>query len=209
MWDTPGFGDSARLARRMKQQGNPIGWFLSQVWDRFRDRAFFLSQQVVRNVRDQADIVLYLANASESPQDAGYLAAELAILEWIGKPVIVLINQTGRPRPRDEEQAEEALWRAALASHSFIRAVTTFDAFARCWVQEIVLFDLVGSRSSGSAPTRRGDASSTRGRHGVWPSSTKRCRHSPPRSPRRPAIANRFRKAAPPTRCAGSAAASV
>jgi predicted GTPase len=40
LWDTPGFGDSARLARRLAQQGNPVGWFLSQVWDRFRDRAF-------------------------------------------------------------------------------------------------------------------------------------------------------------------------
>ena len=52
LWDTPGFGDSARQARRLAQQGNPIGWFLSQVWDRFRDRAFFLSQRVVSNVRD-------------------------------------------------------------------------------------------------------------------------------------------------------------
>jgi len=145
VWDTPGFGDSARLGRRLTQQGNPIGWFLSQVWDRFRDRAFFLSQQVVRNVRDQADVVLYLVNASESPEDAGYLAPELSILEWIGKPVVVLINQTGRPRPRDEEQAEEALWRAALEPRPIIRAVTTFDAFARCWVQEIGLFDLVGN----------------------------------------------------------------
>jgi len=151
VWDTPGFGDSARLARRLKQQGNPIGWFLSQVWDRFRDRAFYLSQQVVRNVRDQADVVLYLVNASESPQDAGYLASELAILEWVGKPVIVLINQTGRPRPRDEEQAEETVWREALGPHAIIRAVTTFDAFARCWVQEILLFDIVGN----ALPDRR------------------------------------------------------
>ena len=145
LWDTPGFGDSARLARRLAQQGNPIGWFLSQVWDRFRDRAFFLSQRVVFNVRDRADVVLYLVNASEAPQDAGYLQGELAILEWIGKPVIVLINQTGRPRPRDEEQAQEATWRAALGPRSIIRAVTTLDAFARCWVQEIVLFDLIGT----------------------------------------------------------------
>ena len=145
LWDTPGFGDSARLARRLGQQGNPVGWFLSQVWDRFRDRAFFLSQQAVRNVRDQADVVLYLVNASEAPEDAGYLAPELAVLEWIGKPVIVLINQTGRPRPRDEEQAEEAIWRTALGPRPIIRAVTTLDAFARCWVQEAALFDLVWS----------------------------------------------------------------
>src|SRR3954471_798860 len=33
LWDTPGFGDSARLARRLAQQGNPVGWFLGEVWD--------------------------------------------------------------------------------------------------------------------------------------------------------------------------------
>ena len=143
LWDTPGFGDSARLARRLGQQAQPVGWFLAQVWDRFRDRAFFLSQQVVRNVRDRADVVLYVVNASESPADAGYLAPELAILEWIGKPVIAVLNQTGHPRPRAEEQAEEAAWRAALGPRPLIRAVTTLDAFARCWVQEIALFDLV------------------------------------------------------------------
>jgi hypothetical protein len=67
----------------------------------------------------------------------------MAVLDWIGKPVIVLLNQTGRPRPRDEEQADEARWRSALGSHPTIRQVTTLDAFARCWVQEIALFDLV------------------------------------------------------------------
>ena len=113
------------------------------MWDRFRDRAFYLSQQAVRNVREQADAVLYLVNASEAPEDAGYLAPEMAVLDWIGKPVIVLLNQTGRPRPRDEEQADEARWRSALGSHPTIREVRTLDAFARCWVQEIALFDLV------------------------------------------------------------------
>jgi GTPase SAR1 family protein len=107
LWDTPGFGDSARLARRLRQQGNPIGWFMSQVWDRFRDQTFWLNQAAVRNTRDQADVVLYLVNAAEEPQDAGYLAPELSVLEWIGKPVIVLLNQTGPRRPRAQElQAE-------------------------------------------------------------------------------------------------------
>ena len=71
LWDTPGFGDSARLARRLAQQGNPVGWFLAEVWDRFRDRPFFLTQLAVRNVRDSADVVLYLVNAAEMPEDAG------------------------------------------------------------------------------------------------------------------------------------------
>ena len=73
LWDTPGFGDSARLAKRLRQQGNPIGWFMSQVWDRFSDQTFWLNQLAVRNTRDQADVVLYLVNAAEEPDDAGYL----------------------------------------------------------------------------------------------------------------------------------------
>jgi hypothetical protein len=115
LWDTPGFGDSVRLARRLRQQGNPIGWFLSQVWDRFRNQPFYLSQLAVRNVRDDADVVLYLVNASEAPADAGYLAPELEVLAWIGRPVVVLLNQTGRPRPRADEEADEARWRDRAA----------------------------------------------------------------------------------------------
>ncbi|HEX4886371.1 MAG TPA: DUF3482 domain-containing protein [Casimicrobiaceae bacterium] len=144
LWDTPGFGDSARLAKRLAQQGNPIGWFLSEVWDRFRDRAFYLSQQAVRNVREQADVVLYLVNATEAPGDAGYLDPEMRVLAWIGKPVVVLLNQTGRPRPRADERADEARWQQALGERAFVRAVVTMDAFARCWVQEIALLDAVG-----------------------------------------------------------------
>ncbi len=143
LWDTPGFGDSARLAQRLRQQGNPVGWFLSQVWDRFRDRPFWLTQRAVRNVRDQADVVLYLVNASEEPGDAGYLAPELAVLEWIGKPVIVLLNQTGPPRARADELADETRWRDWLARWAHVRELLTFDAFARCWVQEFTLFGAV------------------------------------------------------------------
>ncbi len=140
LWDTPGFGDSARLARRLRQQGNPIGWFLSEVWDRFRDRAFWLTQVAVRNVRDRADVVLYLVNAAEEPGDAGYLQPELAVLEWIGKPLIVLLNQTGPPHLRDDEALDETRWRGALAQWADVREVLTLDAFARCWVQERTLF---------------------------------------------------------------------
>jgi hypothetical protein len=140
LWDTPGFGDSVRLAKRLRQQDNPVGWFLAQVWDRFRDRPFWLTQQAVRNVRDQADVVLYLVNAAEAPGDAGYLAPELTVLAWIGKPVLVLLNQTGTPRERAEELAEEARWRDALAGWACVRDVLSLDAFARCWVQEFTLF---------------------------------------------------------------------
>ena len=58
--------------------------------------------------------MLYLVNAGEQPDDAGYVAPELEVLEWIGKPVIVLLNQTGPPRPRDEDALAETRWRDAL-----------------------------------------------------------------------------------------------
>jgi hypothetical protein len=144
LWDTPGLGDSARLAQRLKASGNPIGWFLSAVWDRWRDRPFWSSQQAIRNVRDHADVVLYLVNAAEDPANAGYVAPEMQILDWIGKPAIVLLNQVGEPRPRAVERAEEERWRAHLARHAVVRDVLTLDAFARCWVQEMVLLRAVG-----------------------------------------------------------------
>ncbi|WP_018076762.1 GTPase domain-containing protein [Thiobacillus denitrificans] len=143
LWDTPGFGNSARLLNRLKQHGNPIGWFLSAVWDRYTDRAFWLTQVAVRNVRDEADVILYLVNASELPEDAGYLAPELAVLEWIGKPVIVLLNQTGKPRPSEEELEDETRWRNAVKQWTVIRDVLPLDAFARCWVQELSLFSAI------------------------------------------------------------------
>lgn len=143
LWDTPGFGDSARLAKRLAQSGNPIGWFLSQVWDRWRDRAFWSSQQAVKNVREVADVVLYLVSAAEDPAQAGYVAPEMEILEWIGKPVVLLLNQVGPPRPAEEEQAEVQRWRAHVATRGIVREVLTLDAFARLWVQEFTLLDAV------------------------------------------------------------------
>ena len=114
LWDTPGFGDSVRLVRRLRQSEHPIGRFLSEVWDRWKDRPFWASQQAIRNTRDEADVLLYLVNASESIEAAGYVQPEMELLGWIGKPVVVLVNQLGAPRAGDVEAAEVARWRASL-----------------------------------------------------------------------------------------------
>lgn len=144
LWDTPGFGDSVRLLRRLAMAGNPIGWFLREVLDRYRDRPFWLSQQALRTARDEADVVLYLVNSSENPRDAGYLPAEMKILDWLGKPVVVLLNQLGPPRPAAEEQAEQGRWKQHLDQYPIVRAVLALDAFARCWVHERVFYETVG-----------------------------------------------------------------
>jgi GTPase SAR1 family protein len=144
LWDTPGFGDSVRLLRRLAQSGNPIGWFLREVYDRYRDRTFWLSQNALRTAKDAADVVLYLVNSSEHPRDAGYLPAEMKILEWLGKPVVVLLNQVGPPRPAAEELAEQASWKQHLAQYPIVREVLALDAFARCWVHERIFYEAVG-----------------------------------------------------------------
>jgi hypothetical protein len=145
VWDTPGFGDSVRLLNRLRMSGNPIGWVLTQVWDRFADRPFFCGQQAIRNVREESDVVLYLVNAAEDPKSAAYVQAELEILAWIGKPVLLLLNQMGPPRSREAEAADEAAWSAHLAAFVPARESVGLDAFARCWVQEDRLLAAVGT----------------------------------------------------------------
>jgi hypothetical protein len=155
LYDTPGFGDSLRLVRRLRQRAGPLGWFLGEVWDRWRDRPFWSSQQVLRHVRDDSDVVLYLVNASESPAAAGYVAPEMEMLAWIGKPVLVLLNQMGAPRAAAEEAADVQRWRAHVASSPLVRDVLPLDAFARCWVQEGVLLHAIERALDGDARMQR------------------------------------------------------
>jgi hypothetical protein len=152
LWDTPGFGDSARLARRLLQERRPLGWLLTEVWDKLRDRAWYSSQRAVRNVLEQADVVLYLVNASESPDDVGYLDAELQVLALAAKPVVVLLNQLGPPQSPAAEAAEVQRWRirvqrgdGSAAAPRGVVEVLAFDAFARCWVQEGTLLQAVAA----------------------------------------------------------------
>ena len=144
LWDTPGFGDSARLLKRLRANANPVGWLLTQVWDRFTDRPFFCSQRAIRNVSEESDVVLYLVNAAEEPAAAGYAEKELEILGWIGKPVVVLLNQMGPTRAREAQALEEERWSRHLAAHVTTREAIALDAFARCWVQEDRLLGVVG-----------------------------------------------------------------
>lgn len=144
LWDTPGFGNSVQLAKRLEGRANPVGWFLSEVWDRFTNKAFWLDQRAVRHIRDTASIVLYLVNVEEVPARSPYVPAEMKILSWIGKPVIVLLNQMGPPREAKLEAAEINVWRQSLAPYDFVKDVLPMDAFARCWVQESALFDAIG-----------------------------------------------------------------
>jgi GTPase Era involved in 16S rRNA processing len=143
LWDTPGFGDSELLAKRMSQAGNPIGWFMSEVWDRLQNRAFWYSQRAVRHILDESDVVLYLVNASENPADIAYLDAELKVLDLIGKPVVVLLNQVGELKTYELAEVELQRWKVRVAKAKCVKDVLLLDAFTRCWVQEGRLLEAV------------------------------------------------------------------
>ncbi len=140
LWDTPGFGDSARLLARLRRHEQPVLWFVQQLWDKYTDRPLWCSQQAALNIREEADVVLYLVNASEEPLEAGYVGPELELLSWIGRPVLVILNQTGdRAETAARIGGQIDAWRDHTARWSAVRDVVALDAFSRCWVQESTL----------------------------------------------------------------------
>ena len=140
LYDTPGFGDTPRLWKHIERLDTPLLGFLGKVWDRFTDRPLWCSQQAMLNVRDHADVVLYLVNASEEPETAGYIEPEMKILQWLDKPIMVLLNQMGPPKQSSVEEREVNRWLHHFRSISNDTRVMAFDAFARCWVQEDMLW---------------------------------------------------------------------
>ena len=69
-------------------------------------------------------LILYLVNASESPEAVPYVKAEMDIFGMgLINRFIVLLNQMGEARPPEEEKAEVELWRDYLKPYSFVKAV--------------------------------------------------------------------------------------
>jgi hypothetical protein len=143
LWDTPGFGDSQRLLKRLRRSGTLRGWLLTEVWDRWLYPGFHFSQKVLRTVQDEADVVLYLVSAAEPPAAAAYLESEMELLECIGKPVVVLINQLASDQDTAQEAADVQEWQACCARFPHVAGVLPLDAFARCWLQEYVLLETI------------------------------------------------------------------
>lgn len=161
LWDTPGFGANlAKLAKRLRTSKNPVGWILHQVWDRVADQSLWCSQEAIRNIQADADVVLYLVDATQSPGAVGYVDLEMEILSWIGKPVLVYLNQVGKP-DREQIGRFEEEWRQHFAGHGIVAHVGTLDAFTRCWVEEHRLFEKVAEvlgnegRDEGKSATAR------------------------------------------------------
>lgn len=140
--DTPGFDSAGRLLRRMRQARSPVGWFLREVWDRVTDPDFYLTQLAVRHVSQTSDLVLHVVDiAAEHAGPSANAQAEIELLALVGKPVIVVLNQTGRPWTHAEAAAEETRWREICKKHAVVRDVLILDAFTRCWPAELILIE--------------------------------------------------------------------
>ena len=131
LWDTPGFGDSFRLAKRLRQKYFWIAWIVREIWDRYRNPRLWLSQRVALDLRARASVILYLINSLERPVDAVYIGPEFEVLTWIGKP-------------GDRENPRIAEWRNALASHPVVKNTLSLDSYTRCWLQELILYEEIG-----------------------------------------------------------------
>jgi len=142
--DTPGIDGAPRLLRRLKHAGNPLGWFMRELWDRTTDSGLYHTQIALRQLMRETDVVLYVVDtASEHKGPGTTTRAEIELLGELGRPAIVVLNQTGRAWTHAEANETEALWRESLADEPIARAVTTLDAFTRCWPCELLLIQQV------------------------------------------------------------------
>ena len=144
LWDTPGFGDSFRLAGRLRRKNRALAWLVREAWDRWRNPALWRGQRLALDLRARASVVLYPVNLLERPVDAVYVAPELEILAWTGKPVLVLLNQGSGAAAQGLETERIAEWRSHLAAFAAVQQVLALDGYTRCWLQELGLFHAIG-----------------------------------------------------------------
>jgi hypothetical protein len=117
-----------------------MGWIMNEVVDRFVNRSLFLSLEAARNVRAEADVVLYLVNARERPEDAGYVGPELTLLDALEKPVLMILNQVPGERLGNVKTLADR-WMKHYSEHACLKEVLLLDAFLRSWHQELRLLD--------------------------------------------------------------------
>ncbi len=142
LWDLPGFGDSARLRKRLTQTGI-VGW-LQTTFDRWTDRPLWCSQQCLQNARNDADVILYLVEAGVDPAGSAEVRAEMEVLGMIDKPVILLLNQTGMPDGKRDGALVQG-WLTSLGDFPFLRGALPLDGWMRCWIQESILFQRIAA----------------------------------------------------------------
>ena len=140
LWDTPGFGDSFRLARRFRQRHRWVAWAIRECWDRAFNQKLWRGQRLVLDLRTRASVILYPVSLLERPVDAVYVAPELEIMAWVGKPVLAIFNQGVGLQSQASEVERVNEWQRHLSGFPAVRSVLRLDAYTRCWLQELALY---------------------------------------------------------------------
>lgn len=142
--DTPGFDRTRRLAARLSRGQKPSGWLLREFWDRLVDPEFYLTQASLKHVAESTDVVLHIVDiAAEHEGPDLRTRSELEMLGFLNKPVILILNQTGRAWSHTEASTEEATWRRACANLPVVREILLLDAYSRSWLAELSLLHYV------------------------------------------------------------------
>ncbi len=119
----------------------PPGW-LQRVRRALRQTRTLLGRERTEaraaSMGGETDVVLLAAG------EAGDLETAKPLLRWLGKPVLVLANRPDAPET--EQPGLVARCQAAARELPLVAEVLSFDAFARCWVQDCVLLDAIDRR---------------------------------------------------------------
>lgn len=86
--------------------------------------------------REECQVVLHVVGTAADLETAS------ALLRWLDKPVLVLVNRPEGAEP--DSPGLVARCQARAQAFAPVAGVLSFDAFARCWVQEGVLLDSIG-----------------------------------------------------------------
>ena len=100
------------------------------------ERAADQAQAALALARKENDVVLHVVR---EPAD---LEAAAPLLQWLGKPVLVLVDPPGGEAPAPPGAAVASADRAR--GQPLVAGVLSFGEFGRCWVQERELLDAIG-----------------------------------------------------------------
>lgn len=135
LWDAPGFGATPLLMEQLGKDGANIQGFLNEGFS-LKEKAFYCSQQAIRNALNNADLLLYLVDVSQDPFEESFVEAELELMGWIGKPVMIVLNQISDENPTQASSD----WSARCAKNPVVKGrPILLDGHDRCWTQEYSL----------------------------------------------------------------------
>lgn len=128
-----------QVAPTVPSAGPTASW-TQKAWNKVRAFAPARTEpgaQALQSLRDHCDVVLRVVRG------VGELQESLALLQYLHRPVLVLLRLPGADTARLQEvlaQCRDEMNQAGFAGAQAL----AFDDFARCWVQEPVLLQAIG-----------------------------------------------------------------